>query len=948
LNIKKKALGIGMSAGLIASLLATAVAPAALAAITIGSAGNVPVGGTSATAASFTFTEQAIASIPTNTAGSFTVTIAPAAPITGSVSFVGTPSTVGSTGSLGATASIAGSVLTVNIAGSDTGNIESIFVTGLKISAAAGTSLGAITATMSAGTGSLAGAAAIFSGGGTATGTLAVGHGVGALSYLVNLTSPGCAFSNTGGTAGLYAFATSPESLAGTASPVVAGQQTLTITTVGGAANVHNANEVVSQTTGCAASSTLASPGTVVAALTYNSLGNATVFPGENSQIASNLTLTEPSAGFLAVGSTFTFSILTPGVVFSTAPSVSVPMVQQQTITFGGATANTHAVGTTFTQIQGAPTSCTASGTLVTAITVPVSSVVLTPTTPACPFLLTAGTVLNGVFTSNTEQGPVTGVGAIVSVPSSNIGLSAAVVSASRTSATVTVTVASTTPATITLSGILYDVLASVPTGTFVSVGLATSAAQAVLPPTNTNAVVFRGISASAPSPTVYIGENNQTAGLITFKESAAGFFTAGVGTGTNTFAICPTGVGFTFTLAPVAMVVGGVAAGNIILRDGAAASTTNIVVGTQTNTCPTGVGYMWTVWTASTTASTIVIGAAPSAVSGPLVNVNVDQAPGGVDVGLFIGSSSLGLVTPPPTLTLAATVQFATAMFRNQVVVTALSQPYILPGTTGPAGNVQIAETGLGQLKAGESICFQILWQPGVSQVTFMNSNDTADLPIATASGTGLVIGPVVPSVNGCTTQTTNPAVPAAYMESFRFTVLQQSTAGDGKLVVSNLSDTVLTGATLGPVQLSVNAFDVGGGGTQLDFHSTVSNAIIGSAPAFGFNMTGTALGNTLTGPFTPWTKISHGGYITWRFDGGAAVAGKTIQIWAYKKSALFTNPWSAVYLLTTRVANASGVAYANITSHSVIWLSIRPFLPASGSTPDTWGPWSIGRWVH
>ena len=128
----------------------------------------------------------------------------------------------------------------------------------------------------------------------------------------------------------------------------------------------------------------------------------------------------------------------------------------------------------------------------------------------------------------------------------------------------------------------------------------------------------------------------------------------------------------------------------------------------------------------------------------------------------------------------------------------------------------------------------------------------------------------------------------------------------------------------------------------------ATSSAFLIGTAPAFGFNLTGTALGNTLTGPFTPGTKISHGGYITWRFDGGAAVAGQTIQIWAYKKTALFTNPWSAVYLLTTRVTNASGVAYANITSHSVIWLSIRPVLPASGSMPAVWGPWSIGRWVH
>ena len=130
--------------------------------------------------------------------------------------------------------------------------------------------------------------------------------------------------------------------------------------------------------------------------------------------------------------------------------------------------------------------------------------------------------------------------------------------------------------------------------------------------------------------------------------------------------------------------------------------------------------------------------------------------------------------------------------------------------------------------------------------------------------------------------------------------------------------------------------------------FDQFVSNAVIGTAAPFTFNVTGTALGNTMTGPFTPATKISKGGYITWRFDGGAAAAGKTIQIWAQKKTARFTNPWSAPYLLTTRVADANGVAFANINSHSVIWLSIRPVLPASGTTPAVWGPWSIGRWVH
>ena len=66
LNLMKKAISAATSAALLASLLATAVAPSAFAAITIGSAGNVPVGGTSANAATFTFTEQSAAALRRN------------------------------------------------------------------------------------------------------------------------------------------------------------------------------------------------------------------------------------------------------------------------------------------------------------------------------------------------------------------------------------------------------------------------------------------------------------------------------------------------------------------------------------------------------------------------------------------------------------------------------------------------------------------------------------------------------------------------------------------------------------------------------------------------------------------------------------------------------------------------------------------------------------------
>ena len=826
----KKAISAALTATMLASLFTVIAASTAFAAITVTSAGNVPIGGTSASTTTLTFCEQAAASIATNTAGSFTVTIAPAAPAAGSVTFSGTPSTVGSTGSLGATASIAGSVLTVNIAGSDTVNVECIVVSGLKISAAAGTTAGAITATMGGFTGSITGAAQ-FAGGGTATGTISAGIGAGATSVIVNVTSIGCNFSS----AGTLNFVTNPESKGLTTASALnvpaAGQQTLTIVAT---LNVHNAGEVVNETNGCAASTALASPGTVVTALTYTTAGSLVVFPGENNSPASSVTVVEPSLGFLAAASTFTFTIATAGVVFSSAPTV----------------------------------------------------------------------------TDNNAA----------------MVLSAPVISADRKSVTVTVTTASTVgPATITLSGILYDVASTVPAGTFIGLGLVTSAALAILPPSVNNAVVFRGIAATATSPTVYIGENAQTAGVISFTESAAGFFTAGVGTGTNVISICPAGVLYTFTTAPVAMVVGGVAAGNIILRDGSAASTTNIVAGIATG----GGCFTWYVWTASTTASTIKIGAAPSAATGPLINVTVAQPPGPVLVNLNVGSTSV-------LATLFASVQFATATYRNQVAVTALSQPAIAAGANhAAAGNIQIAETGLGQLKAGEAICFEILYRSFVNTDVFMNGLNTADLPVAAASGTGLVVGAVVPGFGPCPGDPNVPLVPAGYVQSFSFPVVQQSTAGDGKVVISNISYTTLADAVSGPVQVSVTG--AGGVPTVVIFHSTVSNAKIGAVIA------GTAssrLGVTQVGAFTTSTKVAaRRHYVTFRFDFGVGAAGAHLEIWSATKTG---NDWSAFHKVTSRVANASGVVYYYFRSNSATWKSFRAFWAGGGS----WSPSRQARW--
>ncbi len=174
-------------------------------------------------------------------------------------------------------------------------------------------------------------------------------------------------------------------------------------------------------------------------------------------------------------------------------------------------------------------------------------------------------------------------------------------------SVTWTVDTKSTVASTIRFDDIFYDVASTVATGTAVDVTLATSAGV-VVPTSRSNAVVGRVLGVTATTPTVYIGENNQTAGQVTIVESGPGFFVAGAGN-KNTFAMClgdPTQP-MRFATAPWAKVT----AGDLVLREGDVASTDKVVQG-KVVVAPSNPDifecYYWTVWTASTVASTVVI----------------------------------------------------------------------------------------------------------------------------------------------------------------------------------------------------------------------------------------------------------------------------------------------------------------------------------------------------
>lgn len=100
-------------------------------------------------------------------------------------------------------------------------------------------------------------------------------------------------------------------------------------------------------------------------------------------------------------------------------------------------------------------------------------------------------------------------------------------------------------------------------------------------------------------------------------------------------------------------------------------------------------------------------------------------------------------------------------------------------------------------------------------------------------------------------------------------------------------------------------------------------------------------ALGVTTSGPFSTSTKVqSVGKYVTFRFDFGAAAAGKTVTISHAVKTG---TTWSSFTVLTARVANSSGVVYFYARQSSASWHSYRATETSSGAV----APARQARWI-
>jgi hypothetical protein len=350
---------------------------------------------------------------------------------------------------------------------------------------------------------------------------------------------------------------------------------------------------------------------------------------------------------------------------------------------------------------------------------------------------------------------------------------------------------------------------------------------------------------------------------------------------------------------------------GVLVLRDGAAPSTTGIVAGTPIWNPFTGVYcYQWTVWTASTVASTITIGYKDFS-SGAWIDENPNGVPGPVNMTLSVGNDAIDFSVP------AAVVTVANRIYANQVAVTALSQPTLALGTVGLAGNLQIAETGIGQLKLGEDICVQVMPRATTGHDVSLGEIHTATTPLATVSG-GLIIDRVS-MWEGQNCDGSSQASPNT-IYAFHFHVLQQSTTGTGKIVISSINYIVPADAPTGNVL--VNVYGYGVWPTEVNFQSQVSNAKLGTAPAVKFTV-GTAVGATKNATFTTKTKVVKlAKYVTWRFSAAKALAGKVVTIWVSTK--LADGTWGAPKALTSRLIDINGNAYFWWKSGTATWVAV------------------------
>jgi hypothetical protein len=478
--------------------------------------------------------------------------------------------------------------------------------------------------------------------------------------------------------------------------------------------------------------------------------------------------------------------------------------------------------------------------------------------------------------------------------------------SADRKSLTVPLTADTTAGQYITFDP-NYDVALGVPAGTEVDVAVTVSR-SGVMVIGSPVAVAFVGtvVVGSTAVPTVFINQNDQPTGMITLHETAAGAISGG------NIEVClvssPTSDEEFSNLRYFWAVV---TAGDLKLNVGGLPASQGLMTRSAAGDC-----LSINVYTASTVASTIEIrdgtssAPSPSApTNGPRINVFSDALPGPVAVDVSSGGNDVGL-----------NIVIAMRAYSGTPMVAALSQPTVLRGQLGQAGgDITITEGAPGQFYSG--LEFSLCIEP---RGTTFNRDVFWSTPVGANA-------PVVTTNNAQSNLTAHIDLSTSNSSCLTVDVDSNSVNALGVITIRNLKFDVTPDAVLGPVFVRVTD-------TASLVNQVVSNATVGLPATISAD---SALGVTQTGPFSTTTKVQAlGKYVTFRFQGGSAMAGQTVEVWGAVKNP--DGSWGPFTLWTKRVANSSGTVFYYYRSSTAKWISVRVKLP----TPATWSPARQARW--
>lgn len=872
MNIKKKGASLAFTATLLASLLATVAAPAALATVTVAGVGTIAAGQTSTTPATYTLRENGAALFTGGdgtAACELSVTITDSA-LAATVTF-GTPSIV-APGSLGATVTGAGTnVLCINwpAAGSSAVDVEQIVVSA-TITAGAVAASGAIRTFISGFQ-----AAAVLGPTGTATGTLIAPIPAGAtvLGAPDDILLTGfCAFTTTG--AGVPAAGTATFSDTADARAVTGGAVTTdgdavlpdpgdTQDVAFAAGSVgHPAGVTVTQTVPqSSCSGEVASSGTVARALTQSAAGPTQVLPGQNNQPAGTVTLSETAPASngaqFAAGQVVTFTISNPaaGVLFSASPAVTTAGGLTTSAGLCQISADRRSCTVTITGVSGAFESITIGPVLLDVdASVPLGT----------PVVVTAS--ISPAVAINNTGGVIAFVGRVIigSAATPNIIIGA------NNQVTGAITLRESGP------------------GFF----------QAGLGSNNTFAVCLQTgeVFTTAPTATVTAGGGTGAGGGAPGNFQLLNPVTAGptssiAGTLYNGNACVYWTVFSASTAGPA----------TITITDG----TTNSPNGPHVNV-PAGSPP-------GTTQAAILVGT----------------------FATVVGSGGCaGVATCALNPGYAGAVAIAVRVFNGGITVTASSQPRIPAGSNNAlAGDIVLTEVPgapamSGRFRLGQTITFVVLARATpIRQEVLINSTNTADSPrvVTNGSESGLlsspavvVCPPIIPFIGLCTVTTV---------------ITQQSFGGPGMqpgtLRLENIHYNVLADAQNGAVQVQVTGNGFGG---ATPFQAIVTNAIIGNEPpppARTSIINGSLAGVVKVSEgrtFTAATKVVDAGdYVTWLADMDPANSGERVRVWIAKRSSSSTT-WSAFTAFSTRAVNSQGLTVFHYDNGDVAgWVSVK-----------------------